>query len=385
MQSGLDINQYLIDGVCHIKLTGSLDFDTTRKFDKEIEVAGSKYIILDMKQCRYISSIGLRSLLMAYKNITRIGGSMIISDVSQSVKEILEITGFSKILDIRTPYREISLEGCEFISAGVCGECYRLDNETIVKLYGEGIDSKIAEQEKKIAKEAFILGVPTAISYDIISCNKRFGIVYEMIDAKLFSSIIIEDLESIPKYAVTLSKINKSIHAIKGDPQVFPDLKERFRGYINQMNVCLNPSEISFLQNQLEKLPDSKQCVHSDLHTSNIMIRNNEPIIIDMGDFSTGTYLFDIGLAYTIYGLEELKFSELATKIPAAKGGELWKHFVKDYFSDKSEEEYVFFEQNKYFLGSLRLIYTITFLPKLREQLSYILKDYLLPKMKGSV
>lgn len=151
------------------------------------------------------------------------------------------------------------------------------------------------------------------------------------------------------------------------------------------MNVCLNPSEISFLQNQLEKLPDSKQCVHSDLHTSNIMIRNNEPIIIDMGDFSTGTYLFDIGLAYTIYGLEELKFSELATKIPAAKGGELWKHFVKDYFSDKSEEEYVFFEQNKYFLGSLRLIYTITFLPKLREQLSYILKDYLLPKMKGSV
>jgi len=281
-------------------------------------------------------------------------------------------------------YREISIDGCEFISSGVCGECFRLDPETIVKLYGEGISVEIAEKEKKLSKAAFILGVPTAISYDVISCKGRFGVVYEMIDAQLFSAIIREDLKNISKHAVTLSKITKSVHAIKGDKNIFPDIKDKFREYIEQMSLFLSSDDISYLRMKLEQLPDSEQCVHFDLHTSNIMIKNNEPIIIDMGDFSIGSYLFDLGLAYMIYGIPELKFSELATKIPADKGKELWNHFVKDYFLDKTNEEFKFFDNNKYFLASLRIIYTITFLPKLRNELSAILKEFLLPNMKAA-
>ena len=46
------------------------------------------------------------------------------------------------------------------------------------------------------------------------------------------------------------------------------------------------------------------------------MIQNGDPIIIDMGDFSIGSYLFDVGLIYTLYGAEELGLSIMATKIP---------------------------------------------------------------------
>jgi uncharacterized protein (TIGR02172 family) len=384
MSLGLDIVTKINNDVFNIKLLGSLDSNTVSIFDSEVETIKSNVIVIDMEECSYISSAGLRSLLILYKNIIKMNGSMSVTNVSSRVRDIFELTGFSKILDVKKNYREISIDGCEFISAGVCGECYRLDSDTIVKLYGEGIDLKIAEKEKDLAKAAFVLGVPTAISYDVVSCKNRFGVVYEMIEAQLFSSLIREDLDNISKHALTLSSITKSIHAIKGDPNIFPNLKESFRDYIKQMDFCLNSDDISLLLNKLEQLPDSEHCVHFDLHTSNIMIKNNEPIIIDMGDFSIGSYLFDIGLIYMIYGIPELKISELVTKIPASNGHELWKYFVKDYFSDKTQEEYELFDRNRYFLGSLRAIYTITFLPKFRDELAANLKDFLLPRIKSS-
>ncbi len=100
-----------------------------------------------------------------------------------------------------------------------------------------------------------------------------------------------------------------------------------------------------------------------------------------MGDLSIGHYLFDVGLMFTIYGMPELGFSELATKIPVDVGFELWQNFERRFFADKKHAEYAFFDENRYFFGSLRLIYTITFLPQLREEFIKILKEFLMPKM----
>jgi len=134
----------------------------------------------------------------------------------------------------------------------------------------------------------------------------------------------------------------------------------------------------------LESLPDADNCIHFDLHSSNIMVQNGELVIIDMGDFSTGSYLFDLGLIYMIYGVPELGLSMLATKIPNEQGVEFWKHFEKHYFADKSAEEHAFFDENKYFLASLRLIYSVTFLTHLRSDLERWIKDILLPKIMAT-
>ena len=114
------------------------------------------------------------------------------------------------------------------------------------------------------------------------------------------------------------------------------------------------------------------------------MMQNGELVIIDMGDFSTGSYLFDLGLIYMIYGVPELGLSMLATKIPTEQGLEFWKHFEQHYFTDMSAEERAFFDENKYFLASLRLIYSVTFLTHLRGVLENWLKDILLPKIMAT-
>ncbi len=379
----MHINAQRADDRLTLGLIGRLDINTAPVLERELGLEGIRHLVLDFDECAYISSAGLRELLRAQKRLATIGGTMLLTNVTREVQEVLDVTGFSSIIPSRRKVRQISIDGLEFLSAGVCGECYRLDRETIVKLYNEGIAPDIAEKEKEFAKAAFVAGIPTAISYDVVACGNRTGVVYEMLEATLFSSVIRNDLPNIAAHAETLARIARTVHATPADPAVFPDIKESFRDYIRQMDFFLSADEIAFLQARLDSIPGADTCVHFDLHTSNIMIRDGEPVIIDMGDFSRGHYLFDVGLMCTIYGIPELGISEMATKIPNDDGFRLYEGFLKHYFADKTDEEYQFFQRNMHFLASLRLIYTITFIPKLREKLAGMIKDVLLPKMMG--
>jgi len=233
--------------------------------------------------------------------------------------DIFRITGMAEMLSIRPADHEISMYGLEFLSAGVCGTCYRVDRETVVKLYKVGIDASIAEREKEFSKAAFVLGIPTAISYDVVACGSQTGVMYEMLDAELFIVVIREDIDNMATHGWMLADVAKAIHDIEPGPGVFADINDRFRGYIREIDSFLTEADIAFLLRTVEEIPDAGTCVHFDIHSSNIMIRDGEPVIIDMGDLSTGSLIFDFGLLLTNYGIPELGISELATEIPNEK------------------------------------------------------------------
>jgi uncharacterized protein (TIGR02172 family) len=381
----MQISAHRVDDRLTLALTGRLDTSTAPTLGREldVELKGVRHLVLDFDACHYVSSAGLRELLRARKRLAAAGGTMLLTNVTRDIEDILDMTGFSTLIPSQRKVRSISLQGLEFLSAGVCGECFRLDRETIVKLYNEGVGADIAEKEKRFAKAAFVLGIPTAISYDVVACGTRTGVVYEMLDASLFSSIIRNDLQHIDRHAQLLAQVARTVHETSADPTIFPDIKQSFRHYIDQMDFFLSAGEIALLHRLLETIPDADTCVHFDLHTSNIMIRDGEPVIIDMGDLSRGHYLFDIGVLCTIYGFPETGICELATKIPNADGLRLLEHFLAQYFAGRPAEDYRFFEEKKHFLASLRLIYTSTFLPSLKAESARIIKDILLPKMVG--
>jgi uncharacterized protein (TIGR02172 family) len=381
----MQISAHRVEDRLTVALAGRLDTGTAPALGRQLDadLAGIRHLVLDLDACHYVSSAGLRELLRARKRLATEGGTMLLTNVSREIQDVLEMTGFDKLIPSQRKAREISLEGLEFLSAGVCGECYRMDPETIVKLYNEGIGADIAEKEKQYAKAAFVAGIPTAISYDVVTCGRRTGVVYEMLEAKLFSAVIRADLENLDSHARLLAQVLRTVHATPADPAIFPDIKASFRGYIDQMDFFLQPAEIALLHRLLDRIPDAGTCVHFDLHTSNIMIRDGEPVIIDMGDLSRGHYLFDIGLLCTIYGYPETRICEMATKIPSAEGLRFLELVLGHYFADKPAEEYRFFEENKYFLAALRMIYTSTFLPSLKAESARIIKDILLPRMQG--
>ena len=84
-----------------IKLVGRLDTITAPALDKTIneDIAGTKNLVLDVKELEYISSAGLRVLLGAQKKMQKIG-SMKLTNVREEVMEVFEMTGFADILTI---------------------------------------------------------------------------------------------------------------------------------------------------------------------------------------------------------------------------------------------------------------------------------------------
>ena len=87
---------------CIIKQTGRLNAVNSDELNKVIEESlnnGVKNIILDFKNVEYIASSGLRILLITKKRLMYNGNFEIIN-VSDSVKEIFDVTGFSEIFNI---------------------------------------------------------------------------------------------------------------------------------------------------------------------------------------------------------------------------------------------------------------------------------------------
>ncbi len=85
-----------------IFLSGRLDTTTAPELESEIkqDLEGIKELIFHFGNLEYISSAGLRVIMSAQKIMSK-QGTMIVTNASEEVKEIFEVTGFSSIIEIR--------------------------------------------------------------------------------------------------------------------------------------------------------------------------------------------------------------------------------------------------------------------------------------------
>ena len=91
-----------LDGTkLEIALEGRLDTMTAPQLEEEVKnnIEGIKELIFDLKNLAYVSSAGLRVLLSAQKIMNK-QGTMVVSNATNEVKEIFDVTGFSDILTI---------------------------------------------------------------------------------------------------------------------------------------------------------------------------------------------------------------------------------------------------------------------------------------------
>ena len=89
------------NGTLTIAVQGRLDTTTAPDLEKEIKssLEGVTELIMDFEKLDYISSAGLRVLLSAQKQMSK-QGSMKVTNVSDLVMEVFEVTGFTDILTI---------------------------------------------------------------------------------------------------------------------------------------------------------------------------------------------------------------------------------------------------------------------------------------------
>ena len=82
---------------------GRLDSNSGPVFEKELLGyidGGSRRLLLDLSQLGYISSAGLRVILVAAKKMKTAGGKLVLAGLSAQVAEVFEISGFNRILEI---------------------------------------------------------------------------------------------------------------------------------------------------------------------------------------------------------------------------------------------------------------------------------------------
>ena len=198
------------------------------RLNKELEdVSTDEVITIDASELEYVSSAGLRIILKIKKRFPNTN----IINCNQEVYNIFEVTGFTEMMSISKTFKEISVDGCEVIGEGAYGKVYRIDPETIVKVYKNKDSLDVINRERNKARKAFVLGIPTAISYDIVKVDEYYGTVFEMLNAKSFAELLNEG-ESIDKLVDESVRILKQIHSTKNKLGDLPDKKEETLGWV---------------------------------------------------------------------------------------------------------------------------------------------------------
>lgn len=329
-----------------INLEGRLDSSNANEIEKEIfdliRNNSSDYIVFEAKNLEYISSAGLRVLL---KVIQTSKEKVVMQNVNSTVGDILHMTGFNTLMKVTKAMREISVEGCKVIGRGGNGCVYRLDEDTIIKVYYEKTPLEAIEKERNLAQNAFLAGIPTAISYDIVKVGNLYGIVFEMIKAETFSSLMNKDPE---KYAVEYAKLLKKIHSTKADPNKFVSTKDIYKGFVDKLGNRLTAEEASKMKKFIDDIPDRDTILHGDYHPSNVMLQNDEPILIDMADVGYGHPIFDIAGAYVLL-VNCAKSNPTVLKYYLGMEPEtalkVWDIFAKTYFETEDQERLALIDQ----------------------------------------
>lgn len=85
------------------------DNDELMKAFDDLLNKGSKKIVLDLSETRYVSSLILASLVYMQKKVQETGGALVFCSIPERVNEILSMTNLDKIFNI-TPDRPQALE-----------------------------------------------------------------------------------------------------------------------------------------------------------------------------------------------------------------------------------------------------------------------------------
>lgn len=85
-----------------ISIEGVLDSSTSPKLETIIEnnLKDVKEVCFDLTKLEYMTSAGLRAILVAQQEMDRIDGYMVVKNVPDEVMVVFSATGFANLLNI---------------------------------------------------------------------------------------------------------------------------------------------------------------------------------------------------------------------------------------------------------------------------------------------
>jgi serine/threonine-protein kinase RsbW len=92
-----------------LPLQGRIDAVTSPQMSAEVRAridAGARYLLLDLSAVPFMSSSGLRALLLIRKDLMMLGGEVRLAALQPQVREVFDITGFAQVFAIHATVEE---------------------------------------------------------------------------------------------------------------------------------------------------------------------------------------------------------------------------------------------------------------------------------------
>ena len=319
---------------------GELNSYNADDVDKEIEEAignqSFQTLNLDFSKLRYVSSAGLRIILKLKQKYDDVH----VKEVSLEVYDVLSMTGFVNIMDVSKALKVVDIKGAEVIGEGFFSTVYRLDKDTIVKVFKRTSDEHQIERELKLAKQAFVAGVPTAISFDIVKVGDKFGVRFEMLDCMSLKNAFVKYPEQyndlLDKYVKLLKKINTTECY---DP-IIPDVKKFYIQKVKEIKPYLEEKDAQKCLDLIESIPDRMTFVHGDCHFKNIMVQGDDFLLIDMDTLSRGHPIFELAALrapYVAFEEDDPGNNEKFLGVDATFSMTLYNRIINLYFGNEDQ------------------------------------------------
>ena len=330
----------LDNNVLTLFFEGELNSYNADDVEKEIEEVTDhqsfQTLNLDFSALRYVSSAGLRIILKLKQKYDDVH----VKEASLEVYDVLSMTGFVNIMDVSKALKVVDVKGAEVIGEGFFSTVYRLDKDTIVKVFNRTSDEHQIERELKLAKQAFVAGVPTAISFDIVKVGDKFGVRFEMLDCMSLKNAFVKHPEQYESLLNRYVNLLKKINTTECFDPIIPDVKKFYLQKVKEIRPYLEEKDADKCLELIDSIPDTMTFVHGDCHFKNIMVQGDDLLLIDMDTLSRGHPIFELAALrapYIAFEEDDPGNNEKFLGVSAVFSMKLYNDIIRLYFGKEDQ------------------------------------------------
>lgn len=220
---------------------------------------------------------------------------------------------------------------------------HKTDPNIMMKLYFHNFEA--AQLELELAKKVYDMGIPTPEPGDLVTDGKQMGIRFRrIIGKKSYSRACGDDPEHTEEYAREFARMCKQLHATHVDTTQFESVKERYYHMLD-INPDFTEDQKAKIRQFIASVPDADTALHGDLQFGNgIFVEESgvrKQYFIDLGDFSYGYYMFDLGMVYLCCCLNDEAWTMEVNHMSNATARRFWDAFAREYFGPDADLEQV--------------------------------------------
>jgi aminoglycoside phosphotransferase (APT) family kinase protein len=203
------------------------------------------------------------------------------------------------------------------IARGNTAKIYLSDNK-IVKVFNEFLPDTESINEANKQKYAYSCGLPVPKILDVTKINGKQAIIMEYVKGETLGDLFFKNKEQAEYYLNISVDMQLEIHSII--PDTIEPMNEKLHRQIEAAPI-LDKRQKSYLFKELKSITFTNRLCHGDFHLFNLIKADNQVVVIDWVDSSSGDIRADIYRTYLLYSQFSSELAEMYLRIYCEKSG----------------------------------------------------------------